>query len=345
MRKTAHFSTMRKEILVAILFGIVFGVSAAFGVWRANSVLKSQRANMDNSSNDQQSNKSTTSKLNLTIASPEENDVIAESSVDITGITKANTLVAVSSEEEDYILRSDNSGNFTAKIELVSGINQVIVGAVDETQNKEERILTLVYSSGFDKDTQTPTPTGEMDDAEEIREKVQEKIRSVLAHPKAYIGTITDKTANTIQVRNKEGTILLISINPEKTTYIRMGKTNTEVKFADIAIGDFIAALGTQNENNVLEVTRVLVTQPVAPPKRKIQVGKVGKVEKKVLTLKEADGKETQSTFPKTWKGPEIEDFSDGDSVVVITEEDEKSIQNIRAIELLTFSPTPTKSE
>src|SRR3990167_9956436 len=71
--------------------------------------------------------------------------------------------------------------------------------------------------------------------ADEIREKVKDKIESVLNEPKAYIGTVTDKTEGSLQIKNSDGLIQLVSVNSQKVSFAKVGKTTSPIKFGDLA--------------------------------------------------------------------------------------------------------------
>ena len=63
------------------------------------------------------------------------------------------------------------------------------------------------------------------------------------------------------------------------------GTNNKVVKLTDIAIGDFIVAMGYVNQNSVLSAQRILVTDPTTEPKIDISMEKVNTVSKKTLSV------------------------------------------------------------
>ncbi|OGM08685.1 hypothetical protein A2W13_03330 [Candidatus Woesebacteria bacterium RBG_16_36_11] len=149
-------------------------------------------------------------------------------------------------------------------------------------------ILSIILFSSSLKFLKAQTATSS---SESIREKVQEKVTQVLSNPKAYIGTITDISSTTIQVRKflldsegKTGEILQISTNQD-TVFVSVGKTTKIIKMADVAIGDFIIAMGYKNGNNVLNSTRILVTEALKPSNRIAVFGKVTKANKSSLEI------------------------------------------------------------
>lgn len=133
---------MRKEILFAIGAGGIFGLIIAFGVWRLNkTVTPNENINTEASS--------TPNVSGITIASPNEKQVITESPVKVSGITKPDSVVVVSGEQDDAVSMASETGEFEVEIELESGINQIIVTSFQNGVNVGEQKLTLIYSSVF----------------------------------------------------------------------------------------------------------------------------------------------------------------------------------------------------
>ncbi len=170
-------------------------------------------------------------------------------------------------------------------------------------------------------------------EAETVREKVKEKIENAKKNPRAYIGTVTDKTNETLQVKNRSGEIQLVSVDEENVSFVKAGKTTSNIKFNDVAIGDFVVAMGLENEA-VLEASRVLVTSTIEPPKRKIVSATVISVSKKELVLKDNEGNSLKLSFPKKWKGPDVKDISENSQVIVVILE-EKGLEVLRTIQTI----------
>ena len=140
---------MRKEVIVIVFLGILLGVIVSYGFLRANNALKTNGTNTEKAIAQKQEGNSA-NELVLSVASPSENEVLTEEKTSVSGITKANSWITISSEGEDYILQSDNSGSFEQNINLIGGVNQIIVHANDNG-SANEKILTVVYSSEFAK--------------------------------------------------------------------------------------------------------------------------------------------------------------------------------------------------
>lgn len=102
-----------------------------------------------------------------------------------------------------------------------------------------------------------------------IRERVQQKVEEALKKPKAYLGSVTDISENTIQIKSTSGEIRQITTDEENTTVVNTLTTAKTVTLEDVAIGDFIVAMGYKNGNDVLEASRILVSSPLETVTRK----------------------------------------------------------------------------
>lgn len=140
---------MRKEVIAAVVTGIILGVIVAFGVWRANIALKPESQRQSESPSPSPSEQAQTREFGLTIAKPEQNQVITQSPLSVSGITRAGSWVTISGEEEDYIIQADDKGEFIEEIELTGGVNQLVVTAFNEEGEETSQNLTLVYSTEF----------------------------------------------------------------------------------------------------------------------------------------------------------------------------------------------------
>jgi len=192
-----------------------------------------------------------------------------------------------------------------------------------------------------------------------IREKVQEKVTQVLNSPKAYIGTITDISSTTIQIRKyspdasqKNGEIEQISTDQD-TVFVSVGKTTKTIKFVDVAIGDFIVAMGYKNGNNVLDAKRLLVTEAMQAVTRTSIYGKVTKLAKSSVELTTASGEniivepDSDAAISQTQDGKETKiRFSEieMDNTVIAMGTGGETFSARKIVVILAPKPTPTSS-
>lgn len=143
---------MRKEVLVAILIGIILGGLVAFGIWRANLAFLPQKEETKTEQTASPTSKPDASLSSLIITQPENGSVIPESKVIIKGAAAPNSTVVILTESNDFITQADKDGGFEQEVELEGGPNEIIVIAYDDSGNETTQTLTLVYSTEFEKE-------------------------------------------------------------------------------------------------------------------------------------------------------------------------------------------------
>lgn len=353
---------MRKEIAIALLSGAFLGLLIAFGVWRINKILSPPKVSQTRSPATQNSTK--TSNFSITLARPSENDVLTVSPTFVSGVTRPQTLVSISTSDNDYLLTSDENGGFNQEVDLVGGINLISLTAFDEKDSFADQKITVVYSSEFAKilneiskaltpEEEVSTPS--MDATESIRQKVREKVEKAKRNPKASLGTVTDITETTLQIKTDSGGIAQISFKKDETSFVKLGNGTKEIKYTDVAIGDYIAALGFpatggsafggKNGNGILEAKRVLVTAPVPQPSFVSLLGEALSVGKKDLSVKLFKNEESKTVvvgkgtkiflkMEKDLKKTKLSEAKEGSKLLVIAVS-EKDVLTARTIFLL----------
>lgn len=138
---------MRKEVIFAIIAGAALGLAITLGIYRANKAFSPQ----NNNPSQQQSSPSSTPKssFGITIAKPEENDVITTSPTTVTGVTIPNSWIVISTASRDYVVSTNPEGGFEQEIELDAGANELIFTAFDANGASIEKREIVVFSSEF----------------------------------------------------------------------------------------------------------------------------------------------------------------------------------------------------
>lgn len=143
---------MKKEILIAIVIGFILGLVITFGIWTANKSLQennnepqteeneSQPIVNENSQNDEE-------KMSLSITSPQDNSLLDQEEIEITGETSPLANIVILFEEGEKIIQADEQGDFKETIELSGGANEITITAVDQDGNEASKALNLVYST------------------------------------------------------------------------------------------------------------------------------------------------------------------------------------------------------
>ncbi len=278
---------MQKEIVIAIVFGGLLGLVVAFGIWRVNVSLKNQpdETITGNLNSGEINNEKT--DLSLSISSPPDKSVMTEEPVEVVGITESGAYVLISGNEDDQIVTSDENGEFRAQVGLVGGINHLNMLSYSHTNKKSvSTSMKLVFSTLFDEEQDV-----ESSDSSSIEEAVSEKIDRAKNMPKAYFGTITDISEGSIQIRSQEGEISQTAVNSE-TTYANIVKATKEISFSDLAIGDFIVAMGLTDGNQILEAKRILVTTSNGEDEKILVEAEIVERDGSEIAAKRANGEE-----------------------------------------------------
>lgn len=324
---------MRKEVFWAATIGISFGLIIAFGAWRINSSLNTKDPGINPTPRPQP-----TSEFKITLAKPENEDVVTEGFIVASGITRPLTWITISGEVGDYIIQSSDQGSFEQEIELEAGVNQIKITAFDPKGNQSFEKVIVVYSSSFQARTQsTPVPdTKSASEDSSIRQKVQEKVEAALNRPKAFIGTVTDIADSTVVIKTSKGEIRQISVTEDGVTVIKTGTVNKTVKTTDIAIGDFIVAMGYVNTNSVLSAQRILITSPLVEPNIDSTIGSTKDVAKSMTVASQRDGHEVtvtpdrQTSFYSYDSGrvnkSKFAEVEDGDQVILVTKAEDETV-------------------
>ena len=313
---------MRKEVWLAVIGGITLGLIIGFGVYRINFAFKkggpAQTSPTPTPNN----------QAGLTIAKPNYDDVITSLPQTISGIASKDSRIVISTNSNDYITKTDQKGTFEKEVDLEGGVNQIIVSAVTKDNNISSQELRLIYSTQLEtQKSESQTTSGESG----VREIVLKKVEDILNSPKAYLGTVTDIAEKTIQLKTDSGAIEQVSAED-----LPAGKAG--VKLTDIAIGDYIIAMGYRNGNHVLNAKRILITQPTPVPQIKIIYGKVKSISKKEIMVNENDKAAVATTTKLSNKKTKAED-----TVIVVgtTIKDIFTARTVFLVESTVPSPTP----
>lgn len=145
---------MRKEALIAVVAGLGIGVIIAFAIWKTNkpSSVPEQESQILEINQDVvvDSNKDTPQQQGgISILSPQNQLVVKNSPVNITGISTPNSILVISAEDEDYIIETSESGAFEQEVELIPGLNQIKFFSFQSGQKIGESELILAFSSNF----------------------------------------------------------------------------------------------------------------------------------------------------------------------------------------------------
>jgi hypothetical protein len=90
----------------------------------------------------------TTNPLSLTLnlSSPDDNLLVYDTNLLVSGQTTSGTLVLITINENNQTLNASKQGDFSQTVKLQSGINQVIVSVFDNQGNYKSEERSIYYS-------------------------------------------------------------------------------------------------------------------------------------------------------------------------------------------------------
>lgn len=151
---------MKKEIVFAIILGLIFGGIVVFGVYQARRSLApvtSTPSDASTSSGTVKPSSTPVSNGNLTIFAPKEDTFTTFPDLKISGTTYPDAFVAVVIDGQSYLVQADHQGNFTTSVKLDLGGNVVAINALSTDGQKAtaERHVTY-YSQSIENELDLP---------------------------------------------------------------------------------------------------------------------------------------------------------------------------------------------
>ena len=140
---------MRKEVILAIVGGVVLGLLVIGGLWWTNKTTTGENPIVPSPTplNTQAPTLTPALSLPLEIINPENESIIEEEEITLEGKTIPGSVVVVIYPEGENIVEADEEGNFETEITLVGGANEIKITTYDEEGNQAEKNLTLIYST------------------------------------------------------------------------------------------------------------------------------------------------------------------------------------------------------
>lgn len=141
---------MRKEVILAIIFGGILGGVILYGINLANNSVQSNNPQAITTPTPLIPSSAitpapTSSALNITY--PENHSVFFENSTTLKGTTTPNANVVVLTEANEVITTADNNGSFSSPVDLIAGENQITVTSYDTKDASTSASISIIYTS------------------------------------------------------------------------------------------------------------------------------------------------------------------------------------------------------
>jgi len=137
---------MKKEVLIAVVLGVVVGLIITFGIYTANTALqrRSRQVRVTPSPTPTSEN---VKQGSIVIYSPENDTLTDKDTIQLSGLTTPNAVVVIFVNDKSTVTSADPKGNFSADLSLTGGSNVITIVATDETGKQSQEQRSVVYST------------------------------------------------------------------------------------------------------------------------------------------------------------------------------------------------------
>ena len=136
---------MRKEVLLAIIFGVVLGGIILYGINLANKSVSSSPT--ENNPGSIVTPTPTISGKSVAIVSPLNHSVLTDKVVTLTGRATPASSLAIVSENDDLLIEASPEGTFSAQINLSGGENTITVTELKANNSLESDTVTIIQTA------------------------------------------------------------------------------------------------------------------------------------------------------------------------------------------------------
>ncbi len=140
---------MRKEVIIAIAFGLVVGLVITIGMYRARTALEetpteTTAALVEDSLSPLPSSAPQTQN-GLILREPVEEAVTTTPNIRVSGSTFANRAIVLLINEKEVVAMSDDQGNFSIPVTVTIGGNILKVRVLNPGEAASEVTRTVIY--------------------------------------------------------------------------------------------------------------------------------------------------------------------------------------------------------
>ncbi|SRR5258706_5067801 len=141
---------MRKEVLFAVIFGIILGAIILYGIQLANSSLsKLNNSPLISPEISGQSGTAASAKSSLQIISPQDHAVLSDPTTTLKGTSHPGSTVAIVTETDDLIIEASSEGTFSAQINMVGGENKITVTELNQDKTTQSISITVIRTDNL----------------------------------------------------------------------------------------------------------------------------------------------------------------------------------------------------
>jgi hypothetical protein len=140
---------MRKEVILAVIIGVLLGGVILYGINLANNSATSNNSTTKSVAEAEITPTPAIKTNDITFITPQDHAVVTDDQITLKGTTKANAHVAIITESDDILTTADANGNFSSLINLISGENTISVTSVDANQATTSASITVIKTTAL----------------------------------------------------------------------------------------------------------------------------------------------------------------------------------------------------
>lgn len=138
---------MRKEVLIAIILGLILGSILVYGIYTANQASSTYTDNPTRETDRNLTENSQPNNQTLSISTPQDGDIFYSPQATISGQTDPQNALVIITEDNHLIPDINEDGTFSQTITLIRGGNLIQVTSITPTGQRQDSYLNLVYTS------------------------------------------------------------------------------------------------------------------------------------------------------------------------------------------------------
>lgn len=158
---------MKKEIVFAVVIGLIVGLIITFGMYRARQAVSGTSVISTETASPATQSESSTKKEAFLVSEPQDESLITETQVRVSGQTFPNAAILILTAKNETVGQTDSRGNFSMTVTLENGANILTIRAFSDDHETLEVIRSVVVSTAdltqnssvTPKPTPSPTPT------------------------------------------------------------------------------------------------------------------------------------------------------------------------------------------
>lgn len=138
---------MKKEMIISILVGLIFGLIIVYGVYTAQNSLTQPEPTQAPLSAEPSPTSETNGESQLVIHSPEDEIITDQKDLTIAGSTQVGCQVVIFTNNQPEVASVDQTGHFSLETELELGSNIIQIHALDQDGETIVKERTVIYTT------------------------------------------------------------------------------------------------------------------------------------------------------------------------------------------------------